>query len=62
MQFFNRIDELKEMRELEKQRSMMLVLYGKRRMSKTALIKNFSKTQNRKIFTSLFQEMKKSII
>ena len=43
MRFFDREHELTEARELEKSGSRMLVVYGKRRVGKTALIKELFK-------------------
>ena len=48
MRFFDREYELAEARELEKSGSRMLVIYGKRRVGKTALIKELFKGVNAK--------------
>ena len=48
MEFFDRERELEEAKELEKRGSRMLVLYGKRRVGKTALIKELFKGSNSK--------------
>ncbi|MGC9001120.1 ATP-binding protein, partial [Caldisericum sp.] len=48
MKFFDREYELKEAKELEKPRSRLLVLYGRRRIGKTALIKELFKNSNAK--------------
>ncbi|MGC8680087.1 MAG: ATP-binding protein [Candidatus Micrarchaeia archaeon] len=48
MKFFDREYELKEVMELEKPGSRMFVIYGKRRVGKTALIKEMFKNSNAK--------------
>ncbi len=48
MKFFDREYELKEAKELEKLGSRMLVIYGRRRIGKTALIKELFKNSNAK--------------
>ena len=51
MEFFDREYELAEVKELEKPGSRMLVLYGKRRVGKTAIIKKeFSDTKAKKLY------------
>ncbi|MGC8730626.1 MAG: ATP-binding protein, partial [Candidatus Micrarchaeia archaeon] len=48
MKFFDREEELKEALELDKPGSRMLVIYGRRRIGKTALIKKFFESSNAK--------------
>ncbi|MGC9099576.1 MAG: hypothetical protein ACP5HW_03485, partial [Candidatus Micrarchaeia archaeon] len=48
MESFDREYEPKEAKELEKPRSRLLVLYGRRRIGKTALIKELFKNSNAK--------------
>jgi hypothetical protein len=51
MEFFNRGEELDELNRLEKDGSRMLVIYGKRRVGKTSLIKRlFDRTDARHIY------------
>ncbi|MGC8479035.1 MAG: ATP-binding protein [Candidatus Micrarchaeia archaeon] len=48
MEFFDREEELLEVKQLEKTGSRMLVIYGKRRVGKTAIIKEFFRTSKAK--------------